>query len=252
MRGARRIDPDQPAGGLGYTSAGSFLEAMQLMSDRESLKKALLEHFPVFAQLPAAEIDALLDATPVQHAAAGATLFDASQPCRGFPLLLSGRVRVSKSAPNGREILLYRVEPGQGCILSGGCLLGHSDYSASGIAETDVTLLNMPPRAFQELLLKYEAFRNFVFGMYGARLAEVMELVEEVAFRKLDTRLAQILLQRGPVVEATHQKLADELGSVREIVSRLLRSFEEKGWVRLERERVTVLDPKGLALQTRD
>ncbi|HEX7810566.1 MAG TPA: helix-turn-helix domain-containing protein [Burkholderiales bacterium] len=104
----------------------------------------------------------------------------------------------------------------------------------------------------QDLILKHEAFRGFVFGMYGARLAEVMELVEEVAFRKLDTRLAQILLQRGPVVEATHQKLADDLGSVREIVSRLLRSFEQRGWVKLERERVTVLDPKGLALQTRD
>lgn len=239
-------------GRLGYTLAGYFPEATQPMSDREALKHLLLDRFPVFAQLPAAEIDSLLDASPVQHAAAGATLFNASQPCRGFPLLLSGSVRVSKSAPNGREILLYRVEPGQGCILSGGCLLGHSDYSASGIAETDVNLLNVPPRVFQDLILKHEAFRGFVFGMYGARLAEVMELVEEVAFRKLDTRLAQILLQRGPVVEATHQKLADELGSVREIVSRLLRSFEERGWVKLERERVTVLDPKGLALQTRD
>lgn len=220
------------------------------MSDREMLK-LLLDRFPVFAQLPAAEVDRLLDASPVLHAAAGSTLFDARQPCRGFPLLLSGTVRVVKTAPNGREILLYRVEPGQGCILSGGCLLGHSDYSASGIAETDVTLLSVPPRMFQDLLLQQEAFRSFVFGMYGTRLAEVMELVEEVAFRKLDTRLAQILLQRGPVVEGTHQKLADELGSVREIVSRLLRSFEEKGWVKLERERVTVLDAKALAVQAR-
>ena len=79
--------------------------------------------------------------------------------------------------------------------------------------------------------------------MYGERLAEVMELVEEVAFRRLDERLAQLLIHRGPVLEATHQKLADELGSVREIVSRLLRGFEERGWVKLERERITVLDP---------
>jgi len=247
-----RIDPNQPAGRLGYTLAGYFLQAMQTMSDREALKQVLLARFPVFGRLPGAEVDRLIDVAPVQHSAAGSTLFDARQPCRYFPLLLSGSVRVAKTAPNGREILLYRVEPGQGCILSGGCLLGHSDYSASGIAETDVTLLNMPPRTFQELLLKYEAFRNFVFGMYGTRLAEVMELVEEVAFRKLDARLAQILVQRGPVVECTHQKLADELGSVREIVSRLLRSFEERGWVKLERERVTVLDAKALALHTRD
>jgi CRP/FNR family transcriptional regulator len=90
-----------------------------------------------------------------------------------------------------------------------------------------------------------------VFGLYGARLSEVMELIEEVAFRRLDTRLAQVLIHRGPVLEATHQKLADELGSVREIVSRLLRSFEQRGWVKLERERVTVLDPKALAALAR-
>jgi CRP/FNR family transcriptional regulator len=83
--------------------------------------------------------------------------------------------------------------------------------------------------------------------MYGERLSDIMELVEEVAFRRLDTRLAQLLIRRGPVVQATHQKLADELGSVREIVSRLLRSFEERGWVRLERERVSVLDLKSLS-----
>jgi CRP/FNR family transcriptional regulator len=154
---------------------------------------------------------------------------------------------VAKLAPNGREILLYRVEPGQGCILSGGCLLGHSDYAARGVAERDVTLLNLPPGPFHELMLGFEPFRRFVFGMYGERLAEVMELVEEVAFRRLDERLAQLLLQRGPVLEATHQKLADELGSVREIVSRLLRGFEERGWVKLERERITVLDANSLA-----
>lgn len=99
--------------------------------------------------------------------------------------------------------------------------------------------------------MQSEPFRRFVFGMYGERLGEVMELVEAVAFQRLDARLAQLLIRRGPVLQATHQSIADELGSVREIVSRLLRSFEERGWVRLERERVTVLDPKALATQSR-
>ncbi len=211
------------------------------------LKRQLLERFPVFAALNADELDAVLAEAPVMHVPAGTVLFDAKQPCRGFPLLLEGTVRVSKAAPNGREILLYRVDPGQGCVLSGGCLLGHSDYTASGVAETDVTLVAIPPGPFHQLMLGFEPFRRFVFGMYGERLAEVMELVEEVAFRKLDERLAQLLVHRGPVIEGTHQSLADELGSVREIVSRLLRSFEVRGWVRLERERVTVLDPKALA-----
>lgn len=219
---------------------------LQNTSASQALKPTLLERFPVFAGLKADELDAVLAEAPLLRAPAGMVLFDAKQPCRGFPLLLEGTVRVSKTTPTGREILLYRVDPGQGCVLSGGCLLGHSDYTASGVAETNVMLVVIPPGAFHQLLLGYEPFRSFVFGMYGERLAEVMELVEEVAFRRLDVRLAQILIHRGPVVQASHQELADDLGSVREIVSRLLRSFEDRGWVKLERERVTVLDPKSM------
>lgn len=211
------------------------------------LRALLLERFPFFAELPAARLDALLRQAQEIRAPKGTILFDARQPCRGFPLVLEGSVRVTKTAPNGREIVLYRVDPGDGCVLSGGCLLGASDHSATGIAEQDVTLISVPPALFQQLLLEFEPFRRFVFGLYGERLAEVMQLVEEVAFRRLDARLAQLLVHRGPVVGATHQKLAEELGSVREIVSRLLRQFEDRGWVELGRERVTLRDPRALA-----
>jgi CRP/FNR family transcriptional regulator len=205
------------------------------------------ERFPALAGLAPAMQARLAAEAQVLQVSAGTILFDAKQPCRGFPLVLAGAVHVTMTSPSGREILLYRVEPGEGCILSGGCLLGHSDYAARGIAAEDVTLASLPPALFHDLLLGHEPFRRFVFGMYGARLAEVMQLVEEVAFRRLDERLAQLLVHRGPVVESTHQKLADELGSVREIVSRLLRSFEDRGWVKLGRERITLTDPKSLA-----
>ena len=211
------------------------------------MRELLLRRFPVFSQLSARQLDELVKGAQVLRVAAGGVLFDAGQPCRGFPLVLEGSVRVSKGSPGGREILLYRVEPGQGCILSGGCLIGHSDYSARGIAEEDVTLLSLPAELFQKLMVEAEPFRRFVFSLYGERLSEMMELVDAVAFRKLDQRLAQLLVQRGPVLELTQQKLADELGSVREIVSRLLRGFEMRGWVRLERERVTVLDARALS-----
>ena len=216
-----------------------------------ALRARLVERFPVVSRLSADRLDMLLAQADLTRAPRGSVLFDAKQPCRGFPLLLEGSVRVTKRAATGREILLYRVEPGQGCILSGGCLLGHSDYSATGTADEDVTLLNIPPELFQQMLLESEPFRQFVFGMYGERLSDVMELVEEVAFHRLDARLAQLLIRRGPVLEDTHQRVADELGSVREIVSRLLRGFEHRGWVRLERERITVLDPKALSALAR-
>ena len=218
-----------------------------VLADPQDLRRRLLERFPLFADMPAGRLEALLAESQLLRAPAGGVLFDANQPCRGFPLVLAGSVRVVKTAPSGREILLYRVEPGQSCILSGGCLLGHSDYAATGIAESGVEILSIAPARFHELMLQFEPFRRYVFGMYGERLSEMMELVEEVAFRRLDARLAQLLIRRGPRIEETHQRLADELGSVREIVSRLLRGFEGRGLVRLERERITVTDPKALS-----
>ena len=210
------------------------------------MKQELLERFPFFAGLDGARLETLA-ALPLARAPKGTVFFRPGQPCRGFPLLLEGSVRVSQTSPGGREIVLYHVEPGQGCLLSGGCLLGHSDYAASGVAETEVSLISIPPALFQELLVEHEPFRRFVFGMYNERLAQVMQLVEEVAFRRLDARLAQLLVQRGPVLSTTQQELAHELGSVREIVSRLLRQFEERGWVELGRERITVRDARALS-----
>lgn len=216
------------------------------MNDASNTRALLLARFPVLADLPAARLAELLATAPLRQAPAGSVLFALDMPCAGFPLVLDGSVRVVKASPGGREIVLYRVSPGEACILSGSCLLSATEYSARGVAESDVTLLRIPPALFEELILGHPPFRRFVFEMYGARLAEMMELIEEVAFRRLDTRLARLLIQRGPVVNATHQNLADELGSVRVIVSRLLGNFEDSGWVRLERERVTVLEPKAL------
>ena len=178
-------------------------------------------------------------------------MFDAHTPCAGFPLILSGTVKVLQRYPNGRELPLYRVRPGESCLLSGSCLLGHSDYAASGIAETDVDALILPPAEFQSLIAGDEAFRSHVFRLFGERLATLLSLVEAIAYQKLDQRLAALLIAKGNPVHATHQALADELGSVREIVSRLLRMFEDKGWVSLGRERVEIVDSAALAAMAR-
>jgi len=215
--------------------------------ERPAMRAMLLARFPLFADLPEQRLAQVLEQAQLRRVPAGFTMFESEMPCAGFPLVLDGSVRVAKLAPSGREIVLYRVAPGEGCILAGSCLLGHTEYSATAVVEDDVTVLIVPPPLFHELILHHAPFRGFVFDMYGARLAEMMELLEEVAFRRLDTRLAQLLIQRGPVVSSTHQKLADELGSVRVFVSRVLRNFEQNGWVKLEREKVTVTDLQELA-----
>jgi CRP/FNR family transcriptional regulator len=175
----------------------------------------------------------------------GTVLFDEHQPCVGFPFLLGGAVRVVKAAANGRELPLYRVLPGETCIISSSCLLGHIAYNARGVAQGETTLGLLPRPVFDELL-GTEPFRNFIFQLFAERVADLMQLVEEVAFRKLDQRLAALLLGKGRVVHATHQQLADELGSVREMVSRLLKGFSEQKLVSLGREQIEILDPPGL------
>ncbi|WP_079436911.1 Crp/Fnr family transcriptional regulator [Zoogloea sp. LCSB751] len=201
--------------------------------------------YPVLAALPAAARQRLQARAQVISMPAGATVFDELQACHGFPFVLSGGLRVVKAAPNGRELPLYRVTPGETCIISSACLLGRAPYNARGIAEVETRLLLLPNADFQALLDE-PAFRDFVFQLFSERIADLMQLIEEVAFRKLDQRLAALLLGKGPRLHVTHQQLADELGSVREIVSRLLKGFAEQGLVALAREQVAILDPAGL------
>lgn len=210
------------------------------------LKSLLLKLFPVFQELPAAAVDEIVRSAAPRQAPAGAILFEAASPCTGFPMLLEGHVRVVKAAPNGREVQLYRIAPGESCLLSSSCLLGGSPYSATGIAENPVTLLALPPALFHRLLAEHKPFRDYVFGLFSERLADLMTLVEAVTFHKLDQRLAALLLGKGELVRATHQGLADELGSVREMVSRLLSNFQDRGWVELGREQIRVTDPAAL------
>lgn len=207
--------------------------------------EALLALYPVLERLPEGLRRRIGDRLQVVSLASGAVVFDERQPCRGFPLVVDGAIRVLKLSANGRELLLYRVVAGESCIITSSCLLGQADYNARGVAEGATTLALLPRDLFDEMLGE-PAFRDFVFALFAERMAELMQLVEEVAFRKLDTRLAALLLGKGRVVHATHQQLADELASVREMVSRLLKGFAEQGLVRLGREQVEVLDPAGL------
>ena len=209
--------------------------------------QTLINLYPPLAGLSATQLAPLLQAQAVMHIPAGHQVFAEHQPCQGFPLLLAGSIKVVKLAASGRELLLYRVAPGGSCIISSSCLLGHTAYNARGIAETPLTLLALPITTFSTLLVEHAPFRDFVFHLFAERIAELMQLVEEVAFARLDQRLAKLLLARQEAqLAVTHQQLADELGSVREIVSRLLKGFAAQGLVTLGREQLSIVDRPGL------
>src|SRR3972149_1892727 len=177
----------------------------------------LLQQYQMLRELPAADQAELRAAASVMHLPAGTVVFDEDQPCQGFPLLLPGNTRVVKAAPNGRELQLYRVTPGESCILTSSCLLGHSRYHARGIAEQALEIVVLPAASFHALLGSHEAFRSYVFHLFSDRLTDLMQLVSAVAFQKLDQRLARLLIGKPSPIHATHQALADELGSAREI-----------------------------------
>jgi CRP/FNR family transcriptional regulator len=197
-------------------------------------------------ELPDADRVELLATANVMHLPAGTVVFDEDQQCQGFPLLLSGSIRVIKAAPNGRELLLYHVMPGESCILTSSCLLGHTRYHARGITEQALEMVLLPATTFHDLIGTQEAFRNYVFNLFSDRLTDLMQLVSAVAFQKLDQRLANILVNKPSPLHATHQALADELGSAREIVSRLLKSYAEQGWVKLGREQIEITNKAAL------
>ena len=205
----------------------------------------LQAQYPVLAELPPGLREQIVAAAQAVTVPAGATLFDERQPCQGFPFVLAGAIRVAKVAANGRELPLYRVTPGETCIITSSCLLGNVPYNARGTTESETVLVLLPQGLFNELLAQ-APFRNFIFNLFAERMADLMRLVEEVAFRKLDQRLAALLLGKGRVVHATHQQLADELGSVREMISRLLKGFAELGLVALGREQIEIRDAAGL------
>lgn len=195
-------------------------------------------------------LDALGPAGRPLDVPAGAVLFSEHDACRGFPLVLEGEVRVSKSSPDGRSLELYRVGPGEVCLVSSACLFRGAPLVANGVATRASSLLLIAPDVFQSWLAE-RGFRDMVLGAFAERMADLAALVDAIAFQRLDERLAAALLGRGPVLAVTHQALAQQLGTVREIVTRLLRRFEREGWVALSREQIRIVDSAALRAHAR-
>lgn len=184
-------------------------------------------------------------------------LLSSGQGCEALLLVAKGGIRVYKQVPSGREILLYRVTRSETCVLGTTCMLRQSSYPAEAIALAGTVALALPADTFRTLFESEAAVRRFVLDLYAVRLEELMLLIEEVAFRKMDERLAAFLLREAETspgmfspVSMTHEELATELGTVREVISRLLHQFAEEGSVVLERGRVRVVDRLKLAVFT--
>ena len=182
-------------------------------------------------------------------APSGTVVFQPGQACERLVLLTKGMVRVRMVSETGREIELYRVRPGDMCVMSVACLMGERPYQAEGIADGDIEGVAISRGLFRELLAQSEAFRETVIAVQTRRIFDLVSLVDELAFHRTEARLAARLLQRASqedVVPGTHQELALDIGTAREVVSRRLKRFETQGLVAIERGRVRILDRAGL------
>lgn len=202
--------------------------------------------YPALSELPRALGAALAAEARVVELPAGLVVFQPGQSCPGLPLLLQGQIKVSQTSSNGRQLVLYRVRPGETCVVSTGCLLESSTYAAQGEVERPTRAVALPPTQFRRLLDEHAPFRALVFGQFSRRLQTLMAVVDDVAFHRLDERLAGWLSAHAPRVAMTHQAIADEFGSAREVVTRVLRQFAEEGLVEVSREGIVVLDASRL------
>ncbi len=224
-----------------------MIQATQLARLKEALP--FLEHAgPALA-------DDFARHAAIQRVPAGATVFVEGDECSAIAILVSGCVRVYKMSETGREITLYRFQRGESCILTANCILSRQQFPAIATVEQDAEAIFIPAPVFRDWIERYPAWRDYVFDLLARRLSVLMAVVNEVAFRRMDARVADLLIRRRdpaqPVLRLTHQQIADELGTSREVVSRILEDFAGSGWIETGRGTITILNAAGLANKAR-
>jgi len=178
----------------------------------------------------------------------GCRVFAPGDRSEGFMLVLCGTVRVEHTGASGRSVVLYRVGPGDSCVMTTSCLLSGTAYDAYGYTEGEVEALALPAAAFRTLIEEDAAFRDLALGTFSRRLIELVEVIDELLLHRVDLRVAGWLAERAAsrTIPTTHQTIAGELGTAREVVSRILKEFERRGWLTLTRGAIELQDPAAL------
>ncbi len=191
----------------------------------------------------------LLDSSKIVKFDKGELIFSPDKPSNYLLFLLSGRVRVQQVNENGREIVLFRAEAGQSCVMTTAGLLSEQDSFADGIAENAVEAAALPRSTFDHLMGASAEFRNFVLAAYNKRIRDLFAVVDEVAFGRIDIRLASRILRladKSGQVSVTHQDLANELGTAREVISRQLHEFQRRGIILQSRGKIEIQNEEAL------
>ena len=218
------------------------------MLDNEQFKR-IAQALPLLQRAEPQLVHEFQQAAIFAKISTGQDIFLEGDRVDGIALLISGVVRVYKIGETGRQITLYRFGNGQSCILTANAILSQKTFPAVATVEKAAEAVMIPADVFRNWVSKYDIWREFVFDLLSQRLSSVMEIIDEVVFRRMDARLAAFLLTRSQnqnPMRITHQEIAAELGSSREVISRLLEEFSERGFVGVSRGEVELLDADGL------
>ncbi|VAW68747.1 transcriptional regulator, Crp/Fnr family [hydrothermal vent metagenome] len=222
------------------------------MNSFYDIRDKLKNLYPEVENLLAPVSQEILESGKQVRVPAGTRLYTEAEHCERFMWLLEGTVRVFKNSPEGREITLYRVRPGDVCVLSLQSLLCGEGFPAEATAESDLLGLSLTLSEFNRALDQSDDFRRYLLKILSQRIGNVMKLVSEVTFQRLDLRLACLMGQlfersNGEPVKITHAQIARELGTTREMISRILKEFEHQNCIRLQRGEVHLISREGLS-----
>jgi CRP/FNR family transcriptional regulator len=190
-------------------------------------------------------VEVILETAKLKKLRADDWMVDIGDPIVYMPLLLKGQLRILREDEEGHELLLYYIRPGETCAMSLTCCSGNAVSNVRAVAEEDTELLLLPIQIIDEWTTKYPSFKSFILKTYQKRFEELLNTIDSIAFHNLDDRLTQLLKQKsekeGRELKTTHQELANQLNSSREVISRLLKQMERKGKIQMGRNKITLL-----------
>lgn len=210
--------------------------------------KDAIQSFPILEQLADADQKIFFESAQCVTVPKNLLLLKDGDACQDMIFILHGSVRVYKLSEEGGEITLYRLTQGDTCILNVSCIMNAQHYNAMAETEEETTFLIIKGDVFKNILHSNSLWQEFIFKKLSDRLLEVMMIVEQVTFQRMDKRLALFILDNygGQPIQITHEAIALELGTAREVISRLLKNFEKQQIIKLSRGSIQVLNVQQL------
>ena len=213
--------------------------------DNQSINATVIEQFPIFFEEGLKK--ELYSVSKVYSVPEGDIIMDIDQSIDQIPLVIKGSIKILREDDEGNEILLYYLEPGHACATSITCCLSGQRSTIRAIAEDDTEYLGIPVQYSDEWMFKYKTWKNFVMNTYAERFEELLKAIDQLAFKKMDERLAKYLHDKADLhdsceIHISHQEIAYDLNTSREVISRLLKQLERIGSIKLGRNRIIILD----------